>query len=171
VVLHWEVAYGRSYKLQVSDDQINWTSVFSTASSDGGADDITNLSAAGRYVRMLGLLRATQWGFSLWEFQVFGVPVTPGSDAILPVTFSLEQNYPNPFNPDTQIKYSLPSEANVKLEIFNLLSRKVATLVNTKQSKGTCTVTFNGQGLPSGIYFYRLEAGEHRQVRRMILAK
>jgi endo-1,3(4)-beta-glucanase len=72
VVLRWETAYGRSYKLQVSNDAATWSDVYSTTAGDGGVDDITLSSpASGRYVRMLGVRRATQWGYSLWEFEVY----------------------------------------------------------------------------------------------------
>ena len=125
-------------------------------------------------MRMYGLARGTQWGFSLWEFEVYGIPGSTNVDKDLqfvPGTFSLEQNYPNPFNPDTQIKYSIPSESNVKLEVFNINGCKVATLVNVKQSQGTYTVNFSGEGLSGGIYYYRLEAGKNRQIKRMVLLK
>jgi len=72
VVLNWQVAYGQSYKLQVSNDAVGWTDLYRTTTGDGGIDDITLATpASGRYVRMLGILRATQWGYSLWEFEVY----------------------------------------------------------------------------------------------------
>jgi hypothetical protein len=72
VVLQWQVAYGRSYQLQVSSDAATWTDVYSTTIGDGGVDDITlSAPASGRYVRMLGLLRGTEWGYSLLEFEVY----------------------------------------------------------------------------------------------------
>jgi hypothetical protein len=72
VVLRWETAYGRGYKLQVSNDASTWSDVYSTTTGDGGVDDITLSSpASGRYVRMLGVLRATQWGYSLFEFEIY----------------------------------------------------------------------------------------------------
>ncbi len=174
VVLNWEVAYGRVYRIEVSNDAQNWSQIYFTSSSDGGIDDLTDLSGSGRYVRMYGLARGTQWGFSLWEFEVYGIPGSTNVDKDLqfvPGTFSLEQNYPNPFNPDTQIKYSIPSESNVKLEVFNINGCKVATLVNIKQSQGTYTVNFSGEGLSGGIYYYRLETGKNRQIKRMVLLK
>jgi F5/8 type C domain len=69
--LNWESAYATSYKLQVSDDATNWQDVYSTTTGAGGVEKI-NFAARGRYVRMLGLQRATTYGYSLWEFQVFG---------------------------------------------------------------------------------------------------
>lgn len=71
VVLFWEAAYGRSYKVQVSNDAANWADVFSTSTGDGGYDVIDGLNASGRYVRVLGVQRATQYGYSLFRFDVY----------------------------------------------------------------------------------------------------
>ena len=80
VKLNWETAYGRAYQIQVSNDDVNWTTIYSTTTGDGGIDDLTGLSGTGRYVRMYGTQRATAFGYSLWEFEVFGT--TPGSDLL-----------------------------------------------------------------------------------------
>ncbi|MER7504893.1 discoidin domain-containing protein [Nonomuraea pusilla] len=71
VVLHWEAAYGKEYAIQVSDDASTWTTVHTTTSGDGGVDDLA-VSGSGRYVRMYGTKRGTPYGYSLWEFQVYG---------------------------------------------------------------------------------------------------
>ncbi len=76
IILRWEPAYGRSYQLQVSNDASTWSAVYSTTTGDGGVDDITlSAPASGRYVRMLGIQRATIWGYSLYEFEIYGSPV------------------------------------------------------------------------------------------------
>jgi hypothetical protein len=72
IKLTWEVAYGRAYRLEVSPDNSTWTTVYGTTTGDGGIDDITGLSASGRYVRMYGTARGTRWGYSLWELEVYG---------------------------------------------------------------------------------------------------
>lgn len=71
VVLNWEAAYGKSYQIQVSDNASNWSTIYSTTNSDGGLDEIT-LAGSGRYVRMNGAARGTGYGYSLWEFDVYG---------------------------------------------------------------------------------------------------
>jgi hypothetical protein len=76
VKLNWETAYGKAYKIQVSNDGTTWTDAYSTTTGDGGTDDLTGLTATGRYVRMYGTVRGTQWGYSLWEFQVYGTPTS-----------------------------------------------------------------------------------------------
>ncbi len=89
-----------------------------------------------------------------------------------PVSFSLSQNYPNPFNPSTKIKYSFPLESNVVLKIYNVLGEEVRTLVNNElKSAGTFTIDFNASSLPSGVYLYRLQAGDFVQVKKMMLLK
>ncbi len=82
VVLSWETAYGKAYEIDVSDNATSWTPIYSTTSGAGGVNDLT-VSGTGRYVRMYGTARGTQWGYSLWEFQVFGIPA-PGTCTTLP---------------------------------------------------------------------------------------
>jgi hypothetical protein len=90
----------------------------------------------------------------------------------LPQKYSLSQNYPNPFNPSTKINYSLPVEENVTLKIFNVLGQEVKTLISNEMvSAGRHTVTFNASSLPSGIYIYRLQAGDYSISKKMILLK
>ncbi|UCF64334.1 MAG: M20/M25/M40 family metallo-hydrolase [bacterium] len=90
---------------------------------------------------------------------------------VKPESFILEQNFPNPFNPVTTIAYQLPVESAVKLTLFDLNGRKIAELVNQSQAAGYYRVKFNGNGLASGIYIYRLEAGDRVQSRKMVLMK
>jgi hypothetical protein len=71
VTLNWETAYGKSFQVQVSADNANWTTIYSTTTGTGGVQALTALSGTGRYVRMYGTVRATQYGYSLWELQVF----------------------------------------------------------------------------------------------------
>lgn len=85
--------------------------------------------------------------------------------------FALEQNYPNPFNPVTTIKYSLPENTTVILTVFDVLGRLMITLVNEYQTEGFHSVQFDGKELSSGIYFYRLEANNFIQTRKLILVK
>ena len=70
VVLRWETAYARAYQVQTSPDAATWTTVHSTTTGDGGVDDLA-ISGTGRYVRILGTSRATQWGYSLWELEIY----------------------------------------------------------------------------------------------------
>ena len=76
-----------------------------------------------------------------------------------PITPTLQQNYPNPFNPSTTIPYYLPESATVKLEVFNLLGKRIRLLVSERKEAGRHTVTFDGSTESSGIYIYRLTVG------------
>jgi hypothetical protein len=89
----------------------------------------------------------------------------------IPVQFELSQNYPNPFNPTTTIKYSIPENSYVSLNIYNILGQEVSELVNNYQASGSYSVNFNSSGLSSGIYFYKLTAGSNTQVNKMLLLK
>lgn len=75
VKLNWEAAYGTAYRIETSNDASNWTQIYSTTTGNGGIDDLTNLTGVGRYVRMYGTARSTQWGYSLWEMEVYGTVV------------------------------------------------------------------------------------------------
>jgi photosystem II stability/assembly factor-like uncharacterized protein len=95
---------------------------------------------------------------------------------VLPSKFALKQNYPNPFNPATLIEYSIPdylhgNSSLVELKVFNLLGKEVATLVNSYQPAGNYKIEFNASKLTSGVYFYRLKAGNFIQTRKLILMK
>ena len=105
-----------------------------------------------------------------------GINVTPLSGGITPVSniadkFSLSQNYPNPFNPTTTINFSIPKSGFVALKVFDVLGREVATLVNETKVAGNYTVDFDGSGLSSGVYFYRIEAGDFISMKKMMLTK
>ncbi|MGA3246000.1 MAG: T9SS type A sorting domain-containing protein [Bacteroidota bacterium] len=88
-----------------------------------------------------------------------------------PGGYALEQNYPNPFNPSTTINYSLPKSATVTIKIFNALGQEVALLVNERKDPGNYQTTWNAANTPSGEYFYRLQAGEYTETKKMILLR
>ena len=85
--------------------------------------------------------------------------------------FNLLQNYPNPFNPNTKIVYTLPKDDKVLLTVYNILGSKVASLVDEYKTAGSYEVQFNGSNLPSGVYFYKLEASSFSQIKKMMLIK
>jgi len=88
-----------------------------------------------------------------------------------PTAYSLSQNYPNPFNPTTKIEYSLLEASNVRLAVYNNLGQEVASLVNEYQVIGKYIVDFNANNLPSGIYFYKIQAGNFNKTQKMVLMK
>lgn len=89
----------------------------------------------------------------------------------IPESFSLSQNYPNPFNPSTIINYDIPKVSYVTLTIFNVLGQEITKLVNGEQAAGKYSVDFNAAGLSSGIYFYKIQAGDFVGFKKMILMK
>jgi endo-1,4-beta-xylanase len=88
-----------------------------------------------------------------------------------PKVFALDQNYPNPFNPTTQIKYSVPQSGYVSLKVYNLFGAEVATLFAGVRQSGNYTATFSGNGLASGVYFYRMQANNFTDTKKLILLK
>jgi predicted CXXCH cytochrome family protein len=117
----------------------------------------------------------------------FGGNVSPFSDETgvvtgikteqgIPTDFALKQNYPNPFNPSTEIAFALPKAVRVKLSIFTITGEQIATLVDREMAAGNYSVTWNGEGLSgrlvsSGLYLYRIEAGDFVSVRKMVMLK
>lgn len=89
----------------------------------------------------------------------------------LPSIFILNQNYPNPFNPTTTITFQIPEKNFITLNIYDVLGKKIVTLINEEKSVGSYKVSFNASELTSGIYFYRLQAGEFIETRKMVLIK
>ncbi|MCW8803518.1 MAG: T9SS type A sorting domain-containing protein, partial [Ignavibacteriaceae bacterium] len=81
------------------------------------------------------------------------------------------QNYPNPFNPSTTISFQVPVESNVSLKVYDMLGNEVATLVNETKTAGEYDIDFNAATIASGIYFYRLQAGDFVETKRMMLMK
>jgi photosystem II stability/assembly factor-like uncharacterized protein len=93
-----------------------------------------------------------------------------------PTNYTLTQNYPNPFNPSTKIRYTIPSvetrdRVSVQLKVYDILGNEIETLVNEEKRTGTYEITWYAEGLPSGVYFYRIQAGEYAEVKKMLLLK
>jgi subtilisin-like proprotein convertase family protein len=117
--------------------------------------------------------------YKLEDESLNGTRTTLGiRSAMIPVQFALDQNYPNPFNPSTDIRYQVSEVSDVRLEVFDVLGRKVSTLVNERQPAGNYAVNFKASGLSSGVYYYRLDArssgsgaNSFMAVRKMMLMK
>ncbi len=123
--------------------------------------------SAGTHTMQLQFLAS---GFNL-NYLMFTHVTSTASDKRKELTFTLNQNYPNPFNPATEIKYSIPSNSFVTLKVFNILGKEITTLVNGNKNAGAYTVNFEANNLPSGIYFYRITAGNYSAIKKMILLK
>jgi hypothetical protein len=106
----------------------------------------------------------------------FGVYLTPltglqNNNGSVPSAYSLLQNFPNPFNPETKINYAIPKAGLVKIVVYDLLGAEVSTLVNENMEAGYHNVTFNGTNFASGVYFYKITAGEFTATKKMLLVK
>jgi hypothetical protein len=89
----------------------------------------------------------------------------------IPKVFALMQNYPNPFNPTTTIQYALPKSSNVEIKVYDLVGREVTTLINEFKQAGNYSVEFNANNFASGVYFYRIKAGDFTDTKKMLLVK
>jgi len=108
----------------------------------------------------------------LMEFgEVTGIENDRNNPTAQPNRYSLDQNYPNPFNPSTRIRFSIPMQSKVVLRLYNILGAELRVLVNEEKEAGIYEVEFNAKDLPSGIYFYRLQAGNFVETKKMILMK
>jgi hypothetical protein len=115
------------------------------------------------------------WGLDidLWIAAYYKKGTTTGVEdlAAIPQQYSLEQNYPNPFNPSTTITFSLPQRSKVTLKVYDILGRQVAELMNEEAAAGKHLLRWNAKGLASGTYFYRLQAGDYTDIKKMLLLK
>ena len=103
------------------------------------------------------------------NFTVVAVEPVPGAE--IPKAYSLQQNYPNPFNPATVIEFEVPTVSHVRLTVFNAIGQHVATLADDQMEPNRYKVDFDATNLPSGLYFYSLEAGETLLTRKMLVVK
>jgi endo-1,4-beta-xylanase len=161
-----------SYRVQVSTD-----SLFSDLVADSTVADtsvrLSPLAAGSRFFWHVIATNATDTGvysgtvsFTTGD-TVTGVTAPPA----VPGNFALDQNYPNPFNPTTAISYRLSAVSSVTLKVYDVLGREVATLVKERQSPGYYNVAFDAAGLPSGVYFYRLQSGDVSVTKKLVLVK
>ncbi|HVO76143.1 MAG TPA: T9SS type A sorting domain-containing protein, partial [Ignavibacteriaceae bacterium] len=126
---------------------------------------------SGNYI---GAFNTEDWTFGWARFNPDSTTITGIKERnknIQPAEYTLSQNYPNPFNPSTKIQYSVSNPGFIKLTVYNILGQQVETLVNGFKNAGTYEITWNASNLSSGIYFYRIEAGNFVSVKKMTLLK
>ena len=106
------------------------------------------------------------------SFTIIDTVTTVQNDDTRNITFDMHQNYPNPFNSQTQITYQIPQQSHVILKVFDIRGKEVATLVDQKQSPGVYRISFNARDLPTGVYFYKVIAGQkYTQTKKMLFMK
>lgn len=165
----------RHFEILVSDDMTNWTSAYVGRRSTGEYVRYQFPVVFGKYVKLLIHGQDNTWA-QLVEFEVLfdskvGFQTEEVQVAAVPQEYALESNYPNPFNPTTTIHFQLPQDGFVTLSVYNMVGQKVATLLNGQVSAGYHSVTWEAGEYPTGIYLYRIEAGEFKQTKRMVLLK
>ncbi len=139
--------------------------------------DWSDISDGIKYVTSLTIsgenFIAGTWGMGsgIWNRPLSQVVTNVSFSENSPLTFMLEQNYPNPFNPASNIGYEIPNSGNVLLQVYDILGRKVVTLVNKFEPAGIYNVEFHASNLPSGIYIYRLEANGFQAVKKLMILK
>ncbi len=141
-------------------------------STTASEESVTIIAEAEGYITDTLIISIPYGSEIVFDFELQQIPV--GIDDIvytIPLEYSLQQNYPNPFNPTSTIVYGIPNNGIVTLRVYNLLGEVMATLVNEEKAAGTYDVEFNAAGLPSGIYFYKLQAGNFVESKKMILLK
>lgn len=154
-------ATGNVQRLPNGNTLIGWGMSFVT---------LTEVNATGNILYEL-YLPVTMSSYRAFRYDWFPLVGVEPSGNTAPKEFNLMQNYPNPFNPSTNIKYQISKDNFVSLKIYDNLGKEIKTLVNEKQSSGSHEVTFSGEQFPSGIYYYKIKAGEFTDVKKMVLIK
>jgi len=149
-----------------NDSRLSW-SIFRPACIDASSSNHSIDGAVGE--PFIGIARSHNYIMSSGRYYYSQIMTGIKDDNVVLRKFDLFQNYPNPFNPSTTIGYSLPKTANVSLKVFNTLGQEVAALVNELRSPGYYKVQWNASNVTSGIYFYRLQAGEFVETKKMVL--
>jgi hypothetical protein len=170
-----DIASSDSYRIQISRD-----STFATYALDSAGLTVSNFTVPGGilahsmwfYWRVSASNEAGEGPFSEeWNFQTTIMTSLNVNTSEIPDQFGLKQNFPNPFNPSTSISFDLPEMSDVKLAVYNTVGQEVAVLVNSSLQAGIYTYVFDASSVPSGIYFYRIRAGEFVETKRMVLIK
>jgi hypothetical protein len=152
-----------------STDGVNW--ICATPSAGWSARHGHTSVVFDNKIWVLGGNYSIYYYNDVWYSEVATNSIWENSEENVPTTFWLKQNYPNPFNSTTTIEYYIPISTHVLLKVFDLLGRKVATLVNEKKTIGVHKAVFNATSLPTGVYFCRLQAGNYVETRKLLLLK
>lgn len=157
--------------LDVSDDT-NPVVIAETGSIGLGENSFRTAGVSIDSENQIAYVLATNVAVAAYDISdALQISVSIEHDSTTPQAFVLQQNYPNPFNPTTNIEFSLPNAEHVQLNVYNMLGQQVATVVNEVRGAGSHTVRFDASGLGSGVYIYRLQAGENIANMRMTLVK
>ena len=136
-----------------------------------GAQTIDTLFAIGLSTNSNGGTSGDQWNWATSKRLVIKNATGVRNENQIPSEFILDQNYPNPFNPVTSIRYSIPKSSLVTLKVYDISGKEIVSLVNESLQAGEHTIQWDSQGSPSGIYMYKITAGNFTETKKMILLK
>jgi beta-glucosidase len=171
--LYWETAYGKEYKIQISENGTNWTDIFHQTNGLGGIEKY-DVQTSARFIRIYGIKRGTEWGYSLYEVEIFFLDKTSdrdGNNLQEIKDYVLYENFPNPFNSSTIIVYQMPKDGRVSIKVYNTLGQEVAILVDEEKPAGKYQVEFNATNLSSGVYFYKMRSGKFTDSKKLTLMR
>jgi len=169
----YKVSNAANYRVQVATDSLFNTLIVNDSTLTDSTKAVSGLqNNTWYYWRVAGRNSYGQGPWSaVWKFKTGPVNGLQAIGNEIPKEFKLIQNYPNPFNPITKIRFDLPKNVNVKLTIYDMLGREVETIVNEHLNAGRYEVAFDGTKYTSGVYYYRFNAGEFVETKKMILVK
>lgn len=151
------------------------TQLLRSVISNGGvnitSDSMRVMATVGQPVVGIAINENTQSQVGFWYQNIDMVTSIHTADDVIPEEFRLDQNYPNPFNPSTTIQFGLPVNSRVSLTLYDILGRKVTTLIDEELQAGNHDVILNASGLPSGLYFYRLRTNSFVKTKKLTLLK
>ena len=173
-LLDWDnTLYAESYQVQVSTDSLFASIVYGSIGIPFSEFQIPNngLNINTTYywrVNASNVAGTSPWSL-IFHFTTGATNITLNNE--IPKEFRLYENYPNPFNPTTNIKFDIPKSSYVQLIVYDVLGREIKTLVNENMNAGRYDINWDGSSYPSGVYFYKMVAGDFVNVRKMVLLK
>jgi len=172
VKITWENARAVNYYVQVSNDAVAWDTVKIITNNTQLVNDHPDLSARGRYVRIFGTTRSTQYGYSIFELEVYGKAVVANNVLAADIDNSSEDRflvaYPNPTSGQLTVRYTLPAASTVELSLAGAQGSKIKTLVSGKQPAGEHEATVDLQSLPAGLYYVTMKHNGTTRTRKVV---
>lgn len=154
----------------LSQNQIPYGVISTGAGKVSGTTNIINFTIGEAFIgKTSSSNNIASMGF--WNIYQQDVLTSVEGEETLPIEYKLEQNYPNPFNPSTIIKYAVAERSYVVINIYNIAGEEIVTLVNEEKDRGWYEIKFNPNGLASGIYLCRMQAGNYVSIKKMMLLK
>jgi hypothetical protein len=173
VKISWESAYGKNFQIQFSTDNVNWTTKTTISNNTSLTNDITGLSGTARYVKMYGYARATSWGYSMWEFEVYGTSaarlVTEDSTLEEKHETELISSYPNPTRGETTISVNIPNDGNADIALLNSIGNNVRSINKGWLKAGNHQFIIHSEDLAPGLYHCTMLYGNSRAVKKIIV--